>query len=310
MLLLIAEYDSKSQSVKTILDIQRLPRLGKGVDSARNILPDSIKKAVSVLNEYRAISEEHNSEKIFATATSFIRDANNKKEFLIAIKDKTGIDIEILAGEDEAKWAFIGGVYDKLQITGSELQISIIDIGGGSTEITTGVIKDTHDYLKNLDNIPIKGKSIDVGSVRLNEKYLSHHPPSFENIVHAEDFVKQNLEQIDFDLKNSSLIGVAGTVTTLAAIKLHLNEFIASKVDETILTLDEIESIFTRVAAMPLEEIYALGSFMEGRADIIIPGILILKTFMEKFGFDKITVSTKGLRYGIFIREDFKNQSE
>src|SRR5437899_2208017 len=107
MLMLIAEFDSASNKIKRIIDIQRIPRLGKGVDSNRNILPQSINKAIEILNEYKKISGGYKSEKIFATATSFIRDAHNKNEFLRGVKDGTGIDIEILTGDYEAKWSFI-----------------------------------------------------------------------------------------------------------------------------------------------------------------------------------------------------------
>ena len=302
MLLLIAETDGNSQAVRTILDVQRVPRLGKGVDSSRNIMPESVKKAVAVLNEYKKISAEYNSERIFATATSFIRDAKNKAGFLEIIKKETGIEIEILSGDDEAKLTFIGAVQDKLNPDTADAQITTIDIGGGSTEITFGDIS-VGSAVREPYNFPIKGKSLDVGSVRLNEKYLKNHPPTFESLVEATDFVKGFLQYIDFDIKDSALIGVAGTVTTLAAIKLGLSSFDASKVDGTVLKLNEIERIFTRLAAMPIEELYALGNFMEGRADIIIPGILILQTFMEKFGFKRITVSAKGLRYGVFLRQ-------
>ncbi len=305
MLLLIAELDPDKQVVKTILDTLRAPRLGKGVDSARNITSESINKAIIILNEYKKISSEHGSAKIFATATSFIRDSNNKTEFLETIKKETGIKIEILTGEDEAKWSFVGAVHDKLNSGAAKSRITTIDIGGGSTEITFGEISANASEV-SLYKLPIKGKSLNVGSVRINEKYLDWHPPAYENLMIAETFVNQQLDQIDFDLKNSQLIGIAGTITTLAAIKLGLSAFDPSKVDGMVLDLNEIEAIFARLAAMPIEELYTLGDFMEGRADIIIPGILILQTFMEKFGFDKITVSAKGLRFGVFLREALK----
>lgn len=299
MLMLIAEYDAASGSVTTILDVQRMPRLGKGVDSNRNILPEAVDKAVEILNEYTQISKENNSEQIIATATSFIRDANNRSEFIEQVKQKTGIEIEILTGEDEAKWTFIGGTYDKLH-SSDKNNICLIDVGGGSTEISNGSIGDSNNV--NFTD----GISLNVGSVRLNEKFLKNHPPSFDSIVKATEFVNKNLLKFDGSEKSYesfNLIGVAGTTTTLAMIKLGLTAYNASLVDGQIISINEIESIFKRIAVMQLEEIYAIGTYMEGRADIILPGILILKTFMEKFGFKKITVSTKGLRYGIFLRE-------
>jgi exopolyphosphatase/guanosine-5'-triphosphate,3'-diphosphate pyrophosphatase len=295
ILMLIAEYDEQTGGIKTILDIQRVPRLGKGVDSNRNILPESIQKAIDILNEYKTMSNEHNSASITATATSFIRDSHNKNEFIQAIKKNTGIEIEILTGSDEARYTFIGGVYDKLESGNTKL--TTIDIGGGSTEITTGTIKQL-----SINNIPITGKSMNIGSVRINEKYLNSHPPSFEDIVNAESFINENLKEIDFDISGTSLIGVAGTVTTLGAIVLGLDKFDAGRVDNLNISIAEIEEILNRLIPMPIEELYGMGDYMTGRADIVIPGILILKCFMRKFGFTNVRVSTKGLRYGVFLR--------
>ena len=296
ILMLIAEYENGI--IKTILDIQRVPRLGKGVDANRNILPESIQKAIDILVEYSDISEDHNSEKITATATSFIRDSHNKEEFLNAIRLNTDIEIEILSGSDEAKWTFAGGVYDKL---GTGASLTTIDIGGGSTEITT-----TSSPVSSIDELlklQLSGKSMNIGSVRINEKFLSHHPPAFDDIMNAENFINEHLKEIDFDISGTDLIGVAGTVTTLGAIVLGLDKFEASKVDGLIITIAEIENVLGRLTPMPIEELYGMGDYMTGRADIVIPGILILKCFMKKFGFDKVKVSTKGLRYGVFLRE-------
>lgn len=304
ILMLIAEYDKQSKNIKTILDIQRVPRLGKGVDKNRNILPESTEKAIEILNEYGFISLKHGSEKITATATSFIRDSHNRDEFLQEIRENTGINIEILSGADEAKWTFTGGVYDK--IPDKPARLTTIDIGGGSTEITT-----TINPLKSFDELPtavLNGRSLNIGSVRINEKFLSHHPPAFESIAGAELFINEHLDQINFDLSGSSLIGVAGTITTLGAIVLGLDKFESAKVDDLVITIGEIDEVLRRLIPMPLEELYGMGDYMTGRADIVIPGILILKCFMQKFGYAEVKVSTKGLRYGVFLRDALFNR--
>lgn len=298
ILMLIAEYDEKTGNIKTILDIQRVPRLGKGVDSNRNILPESIQKAIDILEEYNDISEDHDSDKITATATSFIRDSHNRDEFIAAVKLNTGIKIEVLSGDDEAKWTYAGGVYDKL---GSNQRLTTIDIGGGSTEITTSA--NPIGIISDLLTPKITGRSMNIGSVRLNEKYLNNHPPAFDDIMNAEKFINEHLKEIDFDISGTELIGVAGTVTTLGAIVQGLDKFEAAKVDGLNISITEIESVLNRLIPMPIEELYGMGDYMTGRADIVIPGILILKCFMKKFGFENVKVSTKGLRYGVFLRD-------
>jgi exopolyphosphatase / guanosine-5'-triphosphate,3'-diphosphate pyrophosphatase len=305
MLMLIADFDETSFKLNTVLDIQRVPRLGKGVDSNRNILAESIEKAVVILDEYKEISSSYNSTSITATATSFIRDSQNKDEFTGTVQAKTGIIIEILTGDDEARWTFWGGVFDKLQNNSTE-KIVTIDIGGGSTEITTA--SDIPNKLNKITllNHPIKGKSLDVGSVRLNEKFLGSHPPAYSQIAQAEVFINEHLDQLNIYLNKRNLIGVAGTITTLGTIKLGSDKFIAEEVDGLMLSINDIEHILNKMSSMGLEEIYSMGNYMEGRADIILPGTLILKCFMNKFGFDKILVSTKGLRYGILLRESLQ----
>ncbi len=301
ILMLIAETDNAG-NVETLLDIQRVPRLGKGVDSNRNILAESINRAIIILMDYKKLSIEYSSSSITATATSFIRDANNKDEFIDAIKRKTSINIEILSGVDEAKWTLIGGVYDKLGSGSAKL--TTIDIGGGSTEITTAGNPGT---ITGLLKQKITGKSMDIGSVRLKEKFPGTSPSSLKNIADAESFINENLKEIDFDISGSELIGVAGTITTLGAIVLGLHKFIPERVDNLVITIKQIEDIFQRLVPMSIEKLYHMGDYMEGRADIIIPGILILKCFMKKFGFESVRVSTKGLRYGVFLREMSKS---
>lgn len=303
MLMLIGEFNELTSQIHTLLDMQRIPRLGKGVDSNKNIPDESVRKAINILNDYKKISSEHGSDKIIATATSFLRDANNKSDFIEAIKKDTGIEIEILSGEDEARWSFWGGAYEQFQIKNYELQICTIDIGGGSTEISSVKIIPKYISKEILLNHPIEGISIDIGSVRINERFLNIHPPSFENIVKAGQFINEHLDKINFQIKGSKLIGIAGTNTTIAAIMLGLREFNKEKIEGIVLSFVDVQKILNRLIAMPIEELYSLGDFMEGRADIIVPGALILKCFMQKFHFDKITVSTKGLRYGILLRE-------
>ncbi|MCX7877558.1 MAG: Ppx/GppA family phosphatase [Ignavibacteria bacterium] len=297
ILMLIADYDYRSGKVITVSDIQRIPRLGKGVDTNKKILTESFWKASEILSEYKKISNEHNSKEIIAVGTSFLRDSSNKDEFIKSISDMTGINISILSGKDEAKWTFIGGIYDKLR-TG---KFTTIDIGGGSTEITSAELPT--DHLNDLIKINPAGISLDIGSVRIKERFLGKHPPNFDDIIKAENFINHELEKMSLNLSDSFLIGVAGTITTLGAYKLKLNSFSPEKVDGISINIDETEEFLKEFATSTIEEIYTRGKYMHGRADIITSGVLILKCFMEKFGFREITISTKGLRYGIFIRE-------
>ena len=302
MLMLIGDLDNSSSQILTHLDIQRIPRLGKGVDSNRNIKNESLNKAVSILNGYKKLSREHLSNKITAVATSFIRDANNKYEFIERIKRETGIDVEILSGEHEARWTFWGCTYDFLDDT-SGSPAAVIDIGGGSTEITVTPALPLNITRETLNEQKIESVSLNIGSVRIKERFLNNQPLLKEELINAEKFINENLDNIKYNFAGASLIGGAGTVTTLAAIYKKLTEYDRDVVDKLVLHLDDIKNMLHSFCKSSMDELYKLGKYMEGRADVIIPGTMILICFMEKFGFNQIRVSAKGLRYGIFLRE-------
>lgn len=302
MLMLIGDFDSPSSQIITHLDIQRIPRLGKGVDSNRNITDESVSKAIEILNEYKNISKKNLSNKATAVATSFIRDANNKYEFIEKIKKKTGIEIEILSGEHEARWTFWGCAYDFLDNTNGS-PAAVIDIGGGSTEITVTPALPVNITRKNLIEQKIFSSSLDIGAVRIKERFLLNQPPSKDAFSEAEKFINENLGEIKYDFRNAVFIGGAGTVTTLAAIHKNLTEYDRNVVDKLILRLEDIKKMQNSFCKSTLDELYKFGSYMEGRADVMVTGTMILICFMERFGFDKIHVSSKGLRYGIFLRE-------
>ncbi len=306
MLLLIGDFDAASSQILSVQDVQRIPRLGKGVDSNRNISGTSVQKAVNVLNEYKKLSGENFSAKIVAVATSFLRDAKNKYEFLKRIKEETGIDIEILSGEDEARWSFWGCIYGFLDRTAGKSAV-VIDIGGGSTEVTSSSSLPSNITGKSLIGQNIGSMSMDMGSVRIKERYLRTHPPSGEDLANAERFIIDGLGEIKNVSNNQLLIGGAGTITALAALNRKLKDYDAGQVERHVLSVNDIHDMLDQFQRVSLEQLRVLGDYMEGRADVILPGTLILKCFMEKFGFEELHVSAKGLRYGIFLRESITN---
>jgi exopolyphosphatase/guanosine-5'-triphosphate,3'-diphosphate pyrophosphatase len=302
MLLLIAELEPQTFRINTILDVLRIPRLGKGVDANRNISADSINKAVSLINEYKNLAFGFGVNNIIATGTSFIRDSINKNEFIETIYKDTGIKIEILSGEDEAKWSFWGGIFNYTNSETKPKPMCIIDIGGGSTEISYGII---FGYINKvtISKTKISSFSINIGSVRLYEKFMQNMSPSRMLLSEIENFVGNEISKIKLSEENVILIGVAGTVTTLACIKLGLTKYDANQIEGLEIS---IEDIFENLSKRTKEELSQLGDFMVGREDIIIPGTIILKSFMRRFKINNIITSTRGLRYGILLREAIK----
>lgn len=309
ILMLIAEYNRESKSTNTLLDRQWIPRLGKSVDASKNILPQSFTKATGIIKECITLSEQYRSKSIKATATSFLRDAVNKDEFIKKIKEETDIDIEILSGVDEAKYSYIGAVFcldvNDFVIQDSLVQITQIDIGGGSTEISMCNLPiDCFNDPVKLNNIEIKSDSLDIGAVRIKEKFFKNHPTEPNELTDAEDYINKQFNLISFNVSNSYLIGTAGTITTLGAVKLNLKTFDKSRVENIFLSAGELDRILNTLSALSHSEIKSLGNYMHGREDIITAGAIILKCFMDKFGFEKIKIRTSGLRYGIFLREN------
>ena len=279
-LLLIASLSGKD--LKKLYEVQEIPRLGKGLYKSGNISQEKFHLVAEIFKNYTEISGKFNAKKIYAFGTSALRDANNSSEFIEFIKRETGTEIKVISGEDEAKYGFEGAVFDL-----PKKNYAVLDIGGGSTE------------LSYMENGILNSESFNAGSVRLFENYFKEDFRT-ENLMKAKIFIHDVLSSDDFrNTNNSELVGVAGTLTTLSAIKNKLNYFDEEKIHKDRISLFEIEIIYEQLINMTNDERLSIGEFMAGRSEIIIPGILILTEIMKYKKFNSVTVSTKGLRYGL-----------
>jgi len=279
-LLLISEL--VNNKIVTIADVQEIPRLGRGVDKDRVISEEMFEKIREVFLKYKRLAAENSCENIFAFGTSALRDAANKQEFVNYINSETGIEIDIIDGKKEAKLGFEGALID---LPGKTNQV-VLDIGGGSTEVSL------------MNNGRLTSLSMNIGSVRLKEKFFTESY-NIENLSKAEQFILNSFVSLAYlNFEPYSLVGVAGTVTTLSALNMDLKKFDMEKVNNSVLRLTDVERLFCNLMEMEEKEIEKLGEYMKGRSDIITAGTFILLHFMKHFKFEKITVSTKGLRYG------------
>lgn len=282
-LLLIASL--YQNNLTKIFEAQEIPRIGKELYKTGNISPESFETISKIFKRYILISKEFEANKILAFGTSAVREAKNNSEFITYIEKETGIKIRIITGEEEARYSFEGAVFD--MYTGSNYEV--IDIGGGSTELSF------------IENKKLCSISLNIGAVRLWENFFKENF-SNENILKAQSFVREALSKSNFSKpENRDLIGVAGTVTTLSAIKNRLYKFSEDKIHKDVLKIEDIENIFQKLIGMSNAERLKLGPFMEGRSDIIIGGTLILIEVMKFYEFQSVIVSTKGLRYGLII---------
>ena len=289
ILLLIVEAKS-GKILKVLHDEQLIARMGKGVDERRMINSETSNRVAKFLYSYRDTSHKYRSGKIIAVGTSALRDASNKREFCADMLQRTGIDIEVLSGDDEAEWTYRGA----LSGTSTEVQnFTVVDIGGGSTEIISGTSKMLSQKV-----------SLNVGCVRLTERFLHTSPPTSQEMAHCQSFIRSTLSNVDLtQAKNSRVIGVAGTLTTLAAIHLDLTTYEPSKVEGCVLKRRAVGDIFDQLKMKTHEEIARVPQVSPGRADILVAGILILLELMGAANLSEIAVSDRGLRYGIILRE-------
>lgn len=282
-LLLIADVeDSKIQ--KIFLDETRVTRLGQGVHSQRVFHEEALARAELCLAEFSALIKKFNCEKVVAVATSAARDVSNG-HLLIEMGAKYSIPISIVDGATEAKITFSGA----LDATMDSENALVIDVGGGSTEIIGA------DSGRN-----VKGYSLNVGSVRLNEMFLKSHPCSKEDLSQLDAYVREQLRihQESLPKAKGEVVAVAGTPTTLATLQLK-KDFDEKLVHGFELSLEEIWSWRQRLAELSVVERQALPGMQINRADVLVAGASILALACEAVEANRVTVSTKGVRYGV-----------
>jgi exopolyphosphatase/guanosine-5'-triphosphate,3'-diphosphate pyrophosphatase len=288
ILLLVAEA-GPSGSITTLAEEQRFPRLGKDVDASRRLSPESMRRAVDVLKEYREVIGRHRADRVTVVATSAVRDASNRSEFSGAVKAATGFELEVLSGDDEARWTYRGAVSGIPGLT----RAAVLDIGGGSTEFSLGDAAG-----------PTRSISMDIGSVRLTERFLRGDPPSKPELDAAAREVRAHLEKTElFDARDHTLVAAAGTATSLAVLAQGLQSFSIDAVTNFRLTRARAGELLERLSTMTTAGIRGLSEVMEGRADVMIAGTLILREVMNTHGFAEAIVSARGVRYGMVIRE-------
>jgi exopolyphosphatase/guanosine-5'-triphosphate,3'-diphosphate pyrophosphatase len=294
VLLLVARI-AGGGNIQPLLYEQRVPRLGRGVDSSGKLDPGAMERVIAVLKEYRDLIAPHAPDATSVCGTSAVRDAANSVEFGRRIREETGFRLEVLGGGEEALWTYRGGVSG---VPGSDRvtvpeRFTVIDVGGGSTEIITG------------NRVEIENRiSLDLGSVRLTERSLRHDPPTDGELELAIELTENEIARASrFPFAGSTLVGVAGTATSLAILAQGLKTFDVASVTNYRLARDTVESLFRTLRGMPSAAIRDLSAAMAGRSDVIVAGTLIVREIMAHFKFDSMIVSERGVRYGIAIRE-------
>ncbi|HEY3672526.1 MAG TPA: Ppx/GppA phosphatase family protein [Acidimicrobiia bacterium] len=288
--LLVADVDGASPRDAKVVPIDRrmrITRLGQGVDKTRALAPEAIERTVAVLREYRAALDEHGVTEVRATATSAARDSSNRDDFFAAAHDALGVTPELLSGEEEASLSFLGATAD----LDAPAPYLVVDIGGGSTEFVLGT------------DAPTGLVSLEMGCVRVTEQYLESDPPAPEELSNAvaavRDLVADVPRVIPGATEAATLVGLAGTVTTVAAVELGIAEYDPEKIHHFVLTREAAEDVFRTLATENAEQRAHNPGLEPGRVDVIVGGAAVLVGIFRTLGFGEMLVSEADILDGL-----------
>lgn len=274
-----------------LVELERLTevtRLGQGVDSSGRLADDAMERVHACLGRYRDAADRHVAELSVAVATSAVRDAANGPQFQQAVRERSGFEIRIVPGEEEARLTFLGATSGRPTGSGSVL---VIDIGGGSTEYVVG----------RPGEDPAFHVSTRLGSVRQTERHLTGDPPQHEDLEALAAAAREIVAAgVPVHVRNSVQegIAVAGTATSLAAIDQELVPYDAARVDGYRLLLGECERMLARLAAVPLDQRREVPGLHPDRAPTIVAGATILVESMRAFGLEYVEVSEADILHG------------
>lgn len=276
---------------------RRILRLGEGVDQTKRLSAAAMDRVIRCLREWRSIIDDHRADTTTAVATSAVRDAKNRDEFLDRVKRETGFEVEVVTGEEEARRTLLG---IRSGLPTVVTNVLALDIGGGSTEL----------ILDRPAGRPIV-RSIDIGVVRLCERVLRHDPPTAEEIEQAREWVRRETRAAVSGMtgyRSASFIGTAGTITALAAMAQKLPVYEPPRIHNYRLTLATVQELEQTVLSRKKIDRAGLPGLEKNREEVIAAGAIIVRTVMETLGMSSVLVSDLGLREGVLIDLAMKMQ--
>jgi exopolyphosphatase/guanosine-5'-triphosphate,3'-diphosphate pyrophosphatase len=284
--LLVADLDAERNRAHELVREMRIVRLGEGVDRTGRISPVAMARVLRGVDELAEVAARHEPERVRFCATSAARDAGNAAEFLAEVGRRVGVEPEVLAGEEEAALSFDGAI----RSLGGAVPppYLVVDVGGGSTELILG-----EDRVQAV-------QSLDIGSVRVTERHLHGDPPTRDQIAAAIADVDAVLDTATVDLAAAgAVIGVAGTVTTVAAGALRLRSYERQLIHHAVIDVASVQGTVASLLSMSIDERRALGYMHPGRADVIGGGGVVLARLLRRTGVHAMLVSEQDILDGI-----------
>lgn len=288
ILLLVAEMD-RGGAFRVLEDRAEITRLGKGVDRSRLIGVEGEKRSLDTLRSYLELCESLEVADIAAVGTSVLRDARNAGDFQERVQRELGLNLRVLSGEEEASYSYLA-VQKGLRLEGRELLV--VDVGGGSTELIWG-----------RDGGLYRWASLDLGSVRLTERYLQSDPVLEEECARLIVMVDRELQTLLADWGEGAhfqvMVGIAGTFTTLGAIEKGLTRYSHSQVHGSFLSRVEIRRQMALFKTKTVAERKRIPGLEPQRADVILAGTLLIDRMIELFRIERVLISDQGVRFGL-----------
>ncbi|MFJ4413807.1 exopolyphosphatase [Streptomyces sp. NPDC088925] len=291
--LLIADVDPATGSLTDLDRRMEIVRLGQGVDRTGRLAPEALERTFAACRQYAGAIAAHEvpAGNIRFVATSASRDASNREDFVHGVRDILGVEPEVITGAEEARLSFTGATRE----LGEDTYL-VVDIGGGSTEFVLGTTS------------PRASRSVDIGCVRMTERHLTTDdgtlldPPPADRVAAIEKDIEAALDEAESEVpltEASTLVGLAGTVTTLAGTALDLPAYDSSAIHHSTLTRSEVDTLTTRLLTSTHADRASIPVMHPGRVDVITSGALILRAIMRRVGAEQLVVSEHDILDGI-----------
>jgi exopolyphosphatase/guanosine-5'-triphosphate,3'-diphosphate pyrophosphatase len=290
--LLIADVDESTGMLADVVRTMRVVRLGEGIDRTGEFSTGALERTFAACDEYAGLLALHGKPALRFVATSATRDARNRDAFIAGVRARLGVEPDVIAGTEEAALSFLGAVRG-LPPELLTPPVLVVDIGGGSTEFVLG------------DKLPSHSISIDVGCVRMTERHLRSDPPTVEEIARVESDLAAALHVVASAVPVGdarTLVGVAGSVTTVAAMVLRLTEYDPLALHGAVVALDQVEQVTEELLVMTRAERAALPFMHEGRVDVIGGGAMVLRALMRAYDQHEVIASETDILDGIVYR--------
>lgn len=287
--LLIADVPADGP-LKELRSERRILRLGEGVDRTNRLDRAAMDRVLQCLITWRDVIDGYRVDACAAVATSAVRDAANRGEFLERVKREAGFDVEVITGDEEARRTMLG---IRSGLPAGVDEMLALDVGGGSTE-----------FILDRPGLAPVVRSIDIGVVRLCERVLRHDPPAADEIRQARDWIRRETEAAVSGMPPRAahtFVGTAGTITSLAAMAQKLPAYEPARIHNYRLALDTVRELEQILLSHRKADRVGLPGLEQGREEVIVAGAIIVRAIMETLGEETCLVSDLGLREGVLI---------